>query len=106
MTKRDIEQGARRSRMRNSDCVESLRSYQCEVLLDLGGVVIFAFVGVWPKSTVSNAFDVKLLCANINEFPNNTWPDHARCCSSNWRSQQLSRRFRACFKYRLGSFYA
>src|SRR5258706_10441536 len=75
MAKRDVEQGARRHRMRNSDCVDSVHNHQCEVLLDLRRVVVLAFANVGPKSTVTDAFDVKLLRANVYKFPNDTWSD-------------------------------
>ena len=55
MAKCYVEQGARRHGMRNSDCVEFLGSHKGEVLFGVRRIVVFAFVGVGPKSAETDA---------------------------------------------------
>ena len=95
MAKRYVEQGARRHRMRNSDCVDAVRSHQREVLLDLRQIVVLAFVRVGPKSTVTDAFDVKFIVAGVNKLSDNVWSGRRRGSGySDDLGNRLSRHFR------------
>ena len=69
--------------MWNSDRIDPMRCHQCEIMLDLRGVLEFTFIDVGLKSPIADAFDVEFLSRDVNEFPNNTWSGYRSLISAN-----------------------
>src|SRR5436305_14776551 len=73
----DVEQLARRHRMRNPHCVETAARHRGEVALDALVIPVLAAGGVRPKRPVGDAAEVKLVVAGGKELALNPRPASA-----------------------------
>src|SRR5262249_46127343 len=69
--KRDVEQGPRRHRMWNSDGIDAVSGHQRKVTLNLCRIPILTLIRIRPKSTITHAFDIKLVGADVNKLSDN-----------------------------------
>ena len=75
---RDVEQGARRHRVRDADGVDATRGHLREVRLDDGGVVILAAVRVRAECPVGDAAHEELVVTDENELAAHLRPEKPR----------------------------